>query len=74
MMGTLTAYPGSPTENASTLLVYQGTPRRAVNWRLTGSGALAALSPMTNHAGVAAAVYTPGMAGETVLIEVDAGA
>lgn len=73
-MGTLTAYPGSPAQDASTLLVYQGMPRRAVNWRLTGSGAIAALSLMTNHAGVAVAVYTPGVAGEAVLIEVDAGA
>jgi hypothetical protein len=74
MMGLLTAYPVSPAADASTLLVYQGAANRAVEWTLTGSGTLAALSRTTDHAGIAGARYTPGIAGATVLIEVIAGA
>ena len=74
MMGTLTSYPAGVAADASSLLLYQGVPNRAVQWALTGSGTLAALSARTDHAGVAAARYTPGTVGATVLIEVTAGA
>ena len=74
MMGTLTAFPNAVAADASSLLLYQGLPNRAVAWALTGSGTLAALSAKTDHAGVAAARYTPGTVGATILIEVTAGA
>jgi hypothetical protein len=73
-MGAITAYPAAPAADASALLVYQGTANRAIEWSLTGSGTLAALSAMTDHAGIAGARYTPGTVGATVLIEAKAGA
>lgn len=73
-MGALTAHPSGVAADASSLLLYQGLQNRAVQWALTGSGTLVALSAKTDHAGVAAARYTPGTVGATVSIEVHAGA
>lgn len=74
MSGTITAYPPAPSADASTLLVYRGAALRSVAWSLTGSGTLAALSLATDHAGMAAARYTPGTIGATVSVQVVAGA
>lgn len=70
----ITAYPSRVRADATALIVYQGAPNRAISWTLTGSGTLEPLSHYTDAAGRAGARYTPGDAGETVTVEVTAGA
>ena len=60
--------------DGGTLVVYTGTPDRAVEWSLTGSGTLTPITDFTDHNGQAAARYAPGTPGATVTIGVSAGA
>lgn len=76
---SLVVYPSGVREDGTGLVIYTGTADRSVDWRLTGAGTLTAITTYTNHNGQAAALYTPaggspGMAGTTVTIEVEAGA
>lgn len=59
--------------DATALVIYQGAPGRTVAWTLVGSGILTPLNTVTDGNGLAAARYTPALAGETVTIEVTAG-
>jgi hypothetical protein len=61
-------------EGASAFVLYKGTPNRRVVWSLTGPGNLAAVTEYTDATGCAAAIFTPDAAGDTVTIEVNAGA
>ena len=71
---TITCYPAAPAVNGSTLIVFKGTPDRTVEWHLSGSGALTAITNYTDARGLAAARYTPGVEGDIVTITVSAGA
>lgn len=71
---TITAYPTAVAANATSLVVYQGAPKKSVLWTLVGSGTLTPLSVSTDDAGMAAARYTPGTVGDVVTIQVTAGA
>jgi hypothetical protein len=71
---SLTAYPSRVAADATSLVIYQGQPRRSVSWLLTGSGTLTPLSTTTDDAGMAAARYTPGTVGDAVTIQVTFGA
>lgn len=73
-MGTITAFPQTVYADGTALLVYQGQPNRSVNWTITGSGSITALSNATDETGRAGAKYTPGTPNTSVLVEVTAGA
>ncbi|WP_143083355.1 hypothetical protein [Nitrosomonas communis] len=60
--------------DATALLVYQGQPNRTVSWNLIGSGSVMPLSNYTDVTGKAGALYQPGTIGDTVTVEVTAGA
>jgi hypothetical protein len=70
----ITLYPAAPTVDGSAMVVYTGTADRSVEWTLTGSGTLTAITSYTDHNGQAAARYTPGTEGDLVTITVTAGA
>jgi hypothetical protein len=70
----ITLYPGAPTVDGSALVIYAGTADRSVEWSLSGSGTLTAISSYTDHNGQAAARYTPGTEGDPATITVSAGA
>jgi hypothetical protein len=70
----MNVYPSRVRVDATALVVYSGLPNRTVDWRLTGAGTLTPLSARTDANGQAAAKYTPGTAGATVVIEVESGA
>lgn len=74
MSGSLAAYPTNPSADTNVLLLYSGTPNRSIEWSASGTGTIIALSNSTNDAGAAAAVYTPGTVGDTIVITVNAGA
>lgn len=74
MTGKVAAYPSIVHADATSLIVYQGAPNRAISWTLTGSGTLEPLSHYTDAAGRAGARYTPGDAGDIVTVEAAAGA
>lgn len=67
-MNSLTAIPDQVRADATSLLLYVGQPTTPVVWSLTGSGSLHVLDDMTDGAGRAAAIYTPGTVGATVTI------
>lgn len=77
---TITLYPAAPRVDGGALVVYTGTADRSVEWSLTGSGTLTAITTYTNSNGVAAARYdaTAGspsaVAGAMITITVTAGA
>ena len=73
-MGLLTAYPDRVRADATSMIVYQGEPLRAIEWELTGSGSLEPIGYYTDESGRAAAIYTPGEPGDVVTIGVTAGA
>lgn len=56
------------------VVIYQGVPDRRVVWSLTGPGTLVPVTDYTDHAGRAAAVFTPAAAGDSVIIEVSSSA
>jgi hypothetical protein len=56
------------------LVIYTGTANRSVEWSLTGSGTLTPITEYTDHTGQAAARYVAGTPGDTVTIQVTAGA
>lgn len=73
-MGAIIAYPSQVHADASVLLVYQGQPNRSLSWSLSGSGIITPFSNNTDAQGRAGAKYTPGTPGNTVTVEVIAGA
>ena len=70
----ITLYPGAPRADGGALVVYTGTPGRSVQWQLTGSGSLVAITTFTDHNGQAGARYTSGTVGSAITITVTAGA
>jgi hypothetical protein len=70
---TITAYPSNPQVDATAMLVFSGPPNVAVSWALVGSGSLAPETEATDGRGIAAAIYTPGTAGDTVMVSVTHG-
>ncbi len=59
---------------SSAIVLYSGTPDRRVAWSLTGPGTLTPISNYTDSTGRAAAIFTPVSAGDSVTIQVSAGA
>lgn len=69
----LTVFPQEVKADATALVIFTGPPFVSVSWSLTGSGALTPNSTMTDAAGTASAVYTPGAPGDHPVVEVTHG-
>ena len=69
----ITAYPSRVAADASSIVVFSGLPNVTVAWSLIGTGTLMPISAYTGAAGTAHAIYTPGIVGETVTIQVTHG-
>lgn len=73
-MGILSAIPSNVAEDATSLLVYVGEPFVTVDWEIaSGDGSLTVLNEHTDVQGRAAALYTPGTLGSSVVVQVTAG-
>ncbi len=70
---SLTAYPQSPREDGSSMIIFAGPPNVAVGWELTGPGSLTPQSPRTDSRGVAGCLFVPATAGDVVTVTVTHG-
>lgn len=69
----ITAYPSKVAADATSLVIFSGAPNVTVAWALIGTGTLVPANLYTDVSGAAYAVYTPGIVGETVTIQVTHG-
>lgn len=71
---TIEARPPSVAEDATSMIVVNGLPGKAVYWGLQGNGTLQPLSVSLDENGAAAAVLTPtGEAGEILIVSATYG-
>jgi len=62
-------------DSTGALITLSGVPNRAVTWSITsGDGTLTPITNFTDTQGTAAALYKPGTAGTSAVIEVQYGA